>query len=636
MNHLPMQLNQQFPQIPMYQNNGMNVPYQVPAPKIIEPCDEFTLFVSNLAPSTRQFDVFNIFSNYGPIVSCRLLVDTATSKSKCCAYVSYTNKKSSDRALQEVNGMTILDFDWSVAYKIPSDPNDKMKPKIAENTNFFLTKLDERMNGKDVLNFCRERGFVPVRSMVIYKRENLKNRESKRMAYVQFSTPEEGARFKEFVNSNRKAETDIQVEDFIPEEQREKKDRLKNNLIITGFPEDYTKEQVEEFLQKEVFKFGEVVSHMSKFNRRLRRFAAYVTFSTEESANNCLLYLEALQIVPGENVGVSFCLTSKEIYKFNKEMYFGNDRNVIITMLRSDVSIKDLRSVLETFGKIERMGMKKQTVSIYPNKKYDRTIPADQLPKKDVQIAFVLFEKSDPASQIINNTQKIEDIVKLTDSDINDFVSPFAFLINNKRKREDFKRFKEQSKLNTEMRKTQMQQQYGNNHYHKGQKGGRNNYGNNMNGFGMPNMQLPLNTFNPIMMTDTPSRGGSSSSSKHAEQVFVDNGLKTVDLYKLPRQQIAQILERNFAELEKMSTDDQMELLGSIIYFIIENYLSEENKTHVSQITGMLLDFEVLTLRDMVGLVSNEQDLKERIEEALELIIQGPANESEEEAVSSV
>jgi len=634
-----MQMNQQFPQISMYQNNGMNVPYQVPAPKIIEPCDEFTLFVSNMGQSTRQFDVFNIFSNYGPIVSCRLLVDTATSKSKCCAYVSFTNKKSSDRALQEVNGRTISDYDWSVAYKIPSDPHDRMKPKIAENTNFFLTKLDERMNGKDVLNFCRERGFVPVRSMVLYNREKMKNRESKKMAYVQFLTSEEGARFKEFVNSNRKGENDIQVEDFKPEEQREKKDKLKNNLIITGFPEDYTKEQVEEFLQKEVFKFGEVVSHASKFNRKLRRFAAYVTFTTEESANSCLLYLEALQIVPGENVGVSFCMTSKEINKFNKEMYFSNDRNIIITMLRSDVSIKDLRSVLEKFGKIERMGMKRQTVSIYPNKKYDKTINADQLPKKDVQIAFVLFENSAPASQIINNTQKIEDIVNLTDPDINDFTSPFAFLINNKRKREEFKKFKEQSKLNAEMKKNQMQNQFENGRFQKGQRGGRNNYVNQINTFAFPNMtniQLPINSYNPIMMTDTPSRGGSTSSSKHAEQVFVDKGLKTVDLYKLPRQQIAHILEKNFAELEKMSTEDQMELLGSIIYFIIENYLSEENKTHVSQITGMLLDFEVLTLRDMVSLVSNEQDLKERIEEALDLILQGPANESEGEAVSSV
>lgn len=54
------------------------------------------------------------------------------------------------------------------------------------------------------------------------------------------------------------------------------------------------------------------------------------------------------------------------------------------------------------------------------------------------------------------------------------------------------------------------------------------------------------------------------------------------------------------------------------MYPMIKRHTSEEN---VPKITGMLIDFEVFEVSDILDFLENEDTLKDRIKEAEELII---------------
>lgn len=47
---------------------------------------------------------------------------------------------------------------------------------------------------------------------------------------------------------------------------------------------------------------------------------------------------------------------------------------------------------------------------------------------------------------------------------------------------------------------------------------------------------------------------------------------------------------------------------------------NEDSKTLTPKITGMLIDFTVFELEDIIDMIDKDEDLEERIDEALELI----------------
>ena len=61
----------------------------------------------------------------------------------------------------------------------------------------------------------------------------------------------------------------------------------------------------------------------------------------------------------------------------------------------------------------------------------------------------------------------------------------------------------------------------------------------------------------------------------------------------------------------------QREILGNLLFPLIKKYV---NETLGPKITGMLIDFTVFEVSDILEFIENEEILKERIKEAEELI----------------
>lgn len=74
----------------------------------------------------------------------------------------------------------------------------------------------------------------------------------------------------------------------------------------------------------------------------------------------------------------------------------------------------------------------------------------------------------------------------------------------------------------------------------------------------------------------------------------------------------------NMADFLKLDKNKQRDTLGNMLFPKIKKYADDEM---APKITGMLIDFSVFEVQDIVEFLENEESLKEKIEEARELIV---------------
>lgn len=61
------------------------------------------LYVGNLAYSTMEGDLRSLFEQAGAVVSCDLVLDKFTSKSRGFAFVEMSSQEEADRAVEQLN-----------------------------------------------------------------------------------------------------------------------------------------------------------------------------------------------------------------------------------------------------------------------------------------------------------------------------------------------------------------------------------------------------------------------------------------------------------------------------------------------------------------------------------------------------
>jgi RNA-binding motif X-linked protein 2 len=73
----------------------------------------------------NEGDIVTVFSQFGEIVDCRLIRDKETGKSKGFAYLAYEDQRSTDLAVDNLNGSSVCDrvlkVDHVHQYRIPKE-----------------------------------------------------------------------------------------------------------------------------------------------------------------------------------------------------------------------------------------------------------------------------------------------------------------------------------------------------------------------------------------------------------------------------------------------------------------------------------------------------------------------------------
>lgn len=62
------------------------------------------LYVGNLPLSYKESDLEAIFSPYSSVISCKLIIDRETMRSKGFGFVEFSSKEEAEKAIQELHG----------------------------------------------------------------------------------------------------------------------------------------------------------------------------------------------------------------------------------------------------------------------------------------------------------------------------------------------------------------------------------------------------------------------------------------------------------------------------------------------------------------------------------------------------
>ena len=65
------------------------------------------IYVSNLGLSVQNEDLKKYFSKYGEVASINVVMDKVTNRSRGFAFVDMRDTKEAERAIRELNGLTL-------------------------------------------------------------------------------------------------------------------------------------------------------------------------------------------------------------------------------------------------------------------------------------------------------------------------------------------------------------------------------------------------------------------------------------------------------------------------------------------------------------------------------------------------
>lgn len=138
------------------------------------------VFIKNLAPSIDNKVLFDTFSQFGNILSAKVVCDHMTGASKGYGFVHFETQQAADTAISKVNGMTMEKLTVYVAKFVPRNLRQE---SVKLFTNIFVKNLALEVTDEDLNNIFA--GCGKITSAVIM-RDKLSN-ASKGFGFVNFA-----------------------------------------------------------------------------------------------------------------------------------------------------------------------------------------------------------------------------------------------------------------------------------------------------------------------------------------------------------------------------------------------------------------------------------------------------------------
>ncbi|CAH9078465.1 unnamed protein product [Cuscuta europaea] len=168
--------------------------------------EKFTnVYVKNLAETTSDEDLYNIFHKFGPITSS-LVMKGANGKSKCFGFVNFEKPEDAASAVKELNGSSLNDNVLYVSRaQKKSEREAELRSKFEQerasrfeklkHSNLYLKNLDDSINDEKLKELFSEFGTVSSCKVMLDPQGT-----SKGAGFVAFSSPEEAARAMDAMN----------------------------------------------------------------------------------------------------------------------------------------------------------------------------------------------------------------------------------------------------------------------------------------------------------------------------------------------------------------------------------------------------------------------------------------------------
>jgi polyadenylate-binding protein len=250
------------------------------------------VFIKNLAANIDSKQLYDTFSKFGNILSCKVAIDLMSGSSRGFGYVHFETEESANKAIDDVNGHTIA---GKPVYVGKFERRNERTTGANRFTNVYVKNIPADWSEA---RLTQEFGkFGKVTSLAL--RQGGEKHNGLQYGFVNFDTHEEASKAVEEAGKviatepalfcdrfQKKAERLALLAKQYDERRREKMEKFKNlNLYFKNLDEDVDEEKM-----REVFKeYGDITSLViMKDDQGTSRGFGFVCFATSDDATKCL------------------------------------------------------------------------------------------------------------------------------------------------------------------------------------------------------------------------------------------------------------------------------------------------------------------------------------------------------------
>lgn len=586
------------------------------------------LYIGNLDETVHEEQLFSHFSKYGAIHSLKIVKDRATNRSRGYAYVNFMQAKDAENARLLAQYEKIGRNPIRIMYK-------RNLPDIHE-TNVFVKNIDPSVTFKELHNLFNQAGKVLSVKIASSRDQSLG------YGYVQMEKKEDALRAIETLNGSKLKEKEISISEFVPKGQRG--NNSMNNLYVKNLPQGKSQQELENVLRDNFGKYGNITSLAVKYSENHQKHCAFVCFERTEDAQRAVDDLHDKDVFGvGEPLYINWHQTRyvRDSELKRKQTTAKNDNNLYVKNLKLTVTEEDLKLAFSVFGEVTSAAVKVHEPKPNDKRGYgfiafkvpadaqkaiaQRNLPAEIkelfIPEHDV---FITFWQPKQERERFKATKMRGNFAPRGPSFGNFMGAPYqtpfmpmpGFPFNPNFSR----RFHNQRGYNAGPRGRQMAGgrvggQMGGPHSYGGQRMGAHRGGQRQ--YGQQQQQNPQRQ----------EKRAYSQQQQHQERV--PSQVREQPKERAQQQQqptldvhanlTVQNLKDKLDDFLKLDAEKQRNILGELLY---PKIVVKTNTSQAPKITGMLVDFDVLTVQDVLEMLDDEQLLDERIQEALELINQ--------------
>lgn len=261
------------------------------------------VFIKNLDKTIDNKAMYDTFSAFGNILSCRVATDEEAS-SKGYGFVHFETEEAANKAISKVNGMLLNNKKVYVGKFIPRKEREKMLGDKARCfTNVYIKNFGDELDDEKLTAIFEK--FGKITSAKVMTDENGKNRG---FGFVSFEDPESAERAVDELNgkevggrvlyvgrAQKKAERQSELKRHFEQLKQERLNRYQGvNLYVKNLDDALDDER----LRKEFAPFGNITSAkvMTDGNGRSKGFG-FVCFSSPEEATKAVTEMNGRIVV---------------------------------------------------------------------------------------------------------------------------------------------------------------------------------------------------------------------------------------------------------------------------------------------------------------------------------------------------
>jgi polyadenylate-binding protein len=261
------------------------------------------VFIKNLDKTIDNKAMYDTFSAFGNILSCKVATDPSNAESKGYGFVHFETEEAATSAIDKVNGMLLNGKKVYVGRFVPrKDREMELGEKARKFTNVFIKNINDEYDEAKLTELFNKYGKIS--SVKVMKADDNK---SKGFGFVSFESPEEAMAAVDELNGSdldgktvfvgraqKKAERQAELKKKFEALKMERLNRYQGvNLYVKNLDDTIDDER----LRQEFTPFGTIIFAKVMFEEGRSKGFGFVCFSSPEEATKAVTEMNGRIIV---------------------------------------------------------------------------------------------------------------------------------------------------------------------------------------------------------------------------------------------------------------------------------------------------------------------------------------------------